>query len=324
MMRAVKKMLGVLLAAAALSGCGETPSAGSFSRDENRPLKIIATVFPEYDWVKEILGSNPGGAELVLLERNGADLHNYQASASDIAEIAGCDIFIYVGGESDSWVREVLKNNPSKTRTDISLMDSLGDRLKTEEGEDEYDEHVWLSLKNAEVLCGVITEKLAEKDTEHAEIYRINNTRYIENLQELSNRYEAAAEEAETKTVLFADRFPFRYLTDDLGLTYYAAFPGCSAETEASFETVIFLAGKIDELSLPVILTIEGPMHTVAETVRMNTKNKDQKILTLNSMQSAGLRDSENGMTYCSVMEDNLAVLREALGLTAEQAVSGK
>lgn len=323
--RGIKQTAALLLSAVLLCGCkGETKNA-SAAEESSDHLKIVTTVFPEYDWVKEILGDNPGGAELVLLQKNGADLHSFQASAADIAEIAECDVVIYVGGESDAWVNDVLTNNPSEKRIDIRLTEELGSSLKEEEevggmtAEEEengpaYDEHVWLSLKNAEALCNVITEKLAEADPEHAEIYRSDNEAYQQKLNELDQAYSTAVSASERKTVLFADRFPFRYLTDDYGLTYYAAFPGCSAESEASFETVIFLAGKIDELSLPVILTIEGPQHTVAETVRNNTAGKDQKILTMNSMQSAGLKESEEGITYLTIMEENLSVLKEALG----------
>ena len=320
----LKTITAGFLAVGMLCGCGSSVSS---EKTDEKKIRIVTTIFPEYDWVKEILGANSAGAEVVLLPKNGADIHSYQASASDIAEIVSSDIFIYVGGSSDEWVRTVLENNPSDERTDICLSEELKGRMKTEEQTEgmtaekqeeehgtEYDEHVWLSLNNAILLCDVITEALTARDPGHAEFYRLNNTEYIKRLKDLDTEYAQTVREAKIKTVLFADRFPFRYLTDDYGLTYYAAFPGCSAESEASFETIIFLAEKMDELKLPAILTIEGPQHTVAETVRMNTKTKDAEILTMNSMQSFTQSDTEGGMTYISVMEENLEVLRKALG----------
>jgi len=182
-----------------------------------------------------------------------------------------------------------------------------------EEGEPEYDEHVWLSLKNAATLAGYISEQLQKVDENNAAEYQKNTDDYIAKLDELDKRYSEAVSKATVKTLLFGDRFPFRYLTDDYGLSYYAAFVGCSAETEASFETIRFLAEKVDELSLPAVMTIEGKDHKIAETIVENTKTKDQKILTMDSMQSVTKEDVANGTTYLSVMENNLSVMTEAL-----------
>ena len=183
-----------------------------------------------------------------------------------------------------------------------------------DEDEPEYDEHVWLSLKNAQVLCVTIADALCAIDPDNKNTYIANAAAYRDKLAALDADYKAAVDGAVHKTVLFGDRFPFRYLVDDYGLGYYAAFAGCSAETEASFETVSFLAKKVDELGLPCVLTIEGAQHRIAETIVQNTAGKNQRVLTMDSMQSTTSKDVANGATYLSVMEKNLSVLKEALG----------
>lgn len=237
-------------------------------------------------------------------------------------------MFIYVGGESDGWVEDALKEATNKEMQVINLLDVLGEQVKEEEvvegmeaeeeefedeNEPEYDEHVWLSLKNAETLCNAITDALEEIDPANKDAYATNAASYLEKLAALDGEYQTVVDNAARKTVLFGDRFPFRYLVDDYGLSYYAAFAGCSAETEASFETISFLAGKVDELRLPCVLTIEGAQHKIAETIVQNTAEKNQSILTLDSMQSTTSTDVANGTTYLSVMESNLDVLKQAL-----------
>ena len=296
--------------------------------NRNKPLKIVTTIFPEYDWVREILGDKVDHAEVTMLLDNGVDLHSYQPTADDIIKISDCDLFIYVGGESDGWVEDALKEATNKDMRVINLLDVLGERVKEEEvvegmeaeeeesvdeDEPEYDEHVWLSLKNAETLCNAITDALEEIDPANKDAYAANAASYLEKLAALDGEYQAVVDNAVRKTVLFGDRFPFRYLVDDYGLSYYAAFAGCSAETEASFETISFLAGRVDELGLPCVLTIEGAQHKIAETIVQNSAAKNQSILTLDSMQSTTSADAANGTTYLSVMESNLVVLKQAL-----------
>ena len=278
--------------------------------------------------MREILGDKADHAEVTMLLDNGVDLHSYQPTADDIIKISDCDLFIYVGGESDGWVEDALKEATNKEMQVINLLDVLGEQVKEEEvvegmeaeeeesedeNEPEYDEHVWLSLKNAETLCNAITDALEEIDPANKDAYAANAASYLEKLAALDGEYQTVADNAARKTVLFGDRFPFRYLVDDYGLSYYAAFTGCSAETEASFETISFLAGKVDELRLPCVLTIEGAQHKIAETIVQNTAEKNQSILTLDSMQSTTSTDVANGTTYLSVMESNLDVLKQAL-----------
>ena len=490
--------LALTMVVGLLAGCGKKNAAETGESDSNK-LSVVTTIFPEYDWVKEILGDKADNAEVTMLLSNGVDLHSYQPTADDIVKISDCDLFVYVGGESDGWVESVLKNAANKKMKVINLLEMLGDSVKTEEivegmqedghdhghshdeqltendiedrtlsdfagawkslhpfllngdldkfcehraeededssttkdtywekykaswqcdaekisingdtitftyadgktvsaeytyagyqpkrndegmirsvryqfettsadapkyvqfndhghepdeaehfhiyfgndgfdalmsaktnpffvkdalsvedildelmGHDhgeEKDEHVWLSLKNAKTLVGAIADALQELDPDNKDTYAANTSAYIEKLSALDG--------AARKTVLFGDRFPFRYLVDDYGLSYYAAFAGCSAESEASFETVSFLAKKVDELKLPCVLTIEGKNHKIAETIVENTAEKNQKVLTMDSMQSTTSEDAANGTAYLSVMEQNLSVLKEALG----------
>ena len=352
----MKKMTALLIAfvmtAACLSACGSSApaaeSAESAAADTAEPedgaaggsLQIVTTIFPEYDWVMNILGDKAEGAEVTMLLDSGVDLHSYQPTADDILKIASCDVFIYVGGESDEWVEDALQEATNKEMVVVNLLEALGDSVKEEEvvegmqeeehdhdadeeheeGEEheheegpEYDEHVWLSLKNAASLVNTIADSIAAADEANAETYKANAQAYIGKINALDAQYAEAVAAGSMKTLLFGDRFPFRYMTDDYGLDYYAAFVGCSAETEASFETIAFLAQKVDELGLHTVMTIEGTDHRIAETIVQSTKGKDQQILSLDSMQGTTSEDAAGGSTYLSVMESNLEVLKEAL-----------
>ena len=326
----MKKILALLLAlwipAAVLSGCAPQDDSAASNK-----LNIVTTIFPAYDWVREILGDETDRAEITMLLDSGVDLHSYQPTVDDIVKISDCDLFLYVGGESDGWVDDALKNAPNKERKVIRLLDVLGDSAKAEETvegmqeeehdheeEAEYDEHIWLSLKNAQVLVAAISEALQESDPARKDTYAANAAAYAEKLSALDGEYRAAVDSGKYKTLLFGDRFPFRYLADDYGLNYYAAFPGCSAETEASFETVSFLAGKMDALGLPCVLTIEGTQHKIAETIVQNTAQKNQQVLTMDSMQAVTANDAASGVSYLSIMEKNLSVLKKALGQEAK------
>ncbi len=291
------------------------------------PLRIVCTTFPQFDWTRQLLGDRADDVELTLLLDNGIDLHNYQPTADDIIKIARSDLFIYVGGESDAWVNDLLETSQNSHVKALSMLACVD--AKEEESvegmqeeahecghahhEAEYDEHVWLSLRNAETITRAIADALCEADPAHAETYRANADAYIAQLAELDAQYADMVRHAARSTILFADRFPFRYLADDYGLTYYAAFAGCSAETEASFKTIAFLAKKVDELNLPAVLAIEGGNHAIAETVVASTQAKNQVILSMNSLQSMTEADVQRGESYLSVMIQNLAILTQAL-----------
>lgn len=325
----MKRILSLILVCTAslgmLTGCGSTP----LTEKDSGKLKVVTTIFPEYDWVRQILGDKADDADITMLLDNGVDLHSYQPTADDIVKIADCDLFLYVGGESDGWVDDALAGAANKDRKVINLLDVLGAQVKEEEtvegmeneeedaaadaDDPEYDEHVWLSLKNAETLCEAIANALEDLDEQNKDTYAANLTAYTDRLAALDAAYQTAVDTGKRKTVLLGDRFPFRYLVDDYGLSYYAAFAGCSAESEASFETVSFLAKKVDALSLPCVLTIEGKQHKIADTIVQNTKAKNQPILTMDSMQATTSEDAANGTTYLGVMENNLGVLKQAL-----------
>lgn len=317
----MKRILcAVFLILCILSSCAANPSDAG-----EKPLTVVCTVFPAYDWVREILGENPANAELILLTENGEELHSFQPSADDFIKIYDCDLFLCVGGESDRWTERPLGEREKGT---IRLLDLLRESVKTEEitegmeaesGEAENDEHVWLSLNHAKTAVSAVAAELSALDPENAAVYEQNAAAYREQLDALDGEYRSAAENAEKAAILFGDRFPFRYLTDDYGIAYYAAFPGCSSETEASFETVIFLAEKTDELGLDTILTIEGSDRRIAEAIAQNTKEKNQAILTLDSMQSVTAAKAEAGTTYLSIARENLAVLKKALGAEQER-----
>lgn len=320
--------LSAFLAAGLFSGCSNAPADPEAKVDK---LSVVSTIFPPYDWVREIAGTHAEDMELTLLLDNGIDLHNYQPTADDIVKISGCDLFIYVGGESDGWVEDALASADNPDMQALNLMEVLGDAVKEEEvvegmeaeedheDEDyeeehpEYDEHVWLSLKNSAKLCTAIADCLGTADQNNADAYKANAEKYFDQLAALDAEYQLMVNGARRKTVLFGDRFPFRYLADDYGLDYYAAFVGCSAETEASFETIAFLADKTNELSLPAVMVIDGSDQSIAKAVINNTADKNQKVLMLDSMQSVTGEEIGNGTTYLSVMEENLKVLKEAL-----------
>ena len=326
----------------ALVGCGSSKS-NRVSNDGGNTVNtekysIVCTTFPQYDWVREIIGNKAEQFQLTLLLDDGADLHSYQPTAEDITKIASADLFVYVGGESDGWVNDALREATNKEMKVVNMLEAIGDAAKEEElvegmqGEEEhehgeeaeedheheeegpeYDEHIWLSVKNASKLTEVLAQTIQEMDVANASEYENNAVSYINKLNELDAQYQETVTSGSNKAVLFGDRFPFRYLVDDYDLEYYAAFIGCSAETEASFETITFLANKVDELGLSSILVLENSNQRIAETIKQNTNDKNQEILVMDSLQSITKDELEGDTTYYSVMEKNLEVLKKAL-----------
>lgn len=318
-----------------LAGCKNNNEPISDSK-----LSIVTTTFPQYDWAKEILGSKAKNTDLTMLVDNGVDLHSYQPTADDMIKISTCDMFIYVGGESDGWVEDALKGAVNEDMVVINLMEVLGDAVKEEDivegmqedehdhgneedeekvhedaenGDVEYDEHVWLSLQNAKLFCKEIADKLVVIDADHKDDYNANASAYIARLSALDAKYKEIVDGASKKTILFGDRFPFRYLAEDYGLNYYAAFPGCSAETEASFATITYLAKRVDQLDLSCVLTIEGSNQKIANTIVSSTTKKDQQVFSMDSLQSTTVNDVKESTTYLFVMQENLEVLEVAL-----------
>ena len=336
-----------------------TIEQNSIEKGNSNKISIVCTTFPQYDWVKNILGEEAERFNVTLLLDNGVDMHSYQPAVKDIATAGSSNLFIYVGGESDTWVEDALKEAKNKDLKAINLMETLGNSVKEEEvvegmqeereslghsheksskekqeqtqkeshensqeingqkeaadEEPEYDEHIWLSIRNAEIMVKNIEKAIEQLDSDNAKVYQTNAENYIKKLDTLDKQYANTIQNAKYKAILFGDRFPFRYMADDYDLKYYAAFAGCSAETMAGFETVTFLAKKADELRLPVILTIENSDGRIAEAVKSNTTKKNQKILAMNSLQSVTKEQIADGITYLQVMQENLSVLSEAL-----------
>ena len=272
----------------------------------SKKLSVVTTIFPEYDWVKQIIGDT-NSADITMLLDNGVDLHSYQPTAEDIMKISNCDLFIYVGGESDAWVKKALSEATNKNMKVINLMEIMGDSAKEEEVVEGMQPEKEEEGKKEE------EDDLAELDPANAQKYQENVTSYCNQLASLDTEYANTVKSGKKNTILFADRFPFRYLVDDYGLKYYAAFVGCSAETEVSFDTIAFLAKKVNELGLSSILQIESGNGRIADTVKKTTSAKNQKTLTMDSMQSTTTKDVNDGATYLSIMKKNLEVLKEAL-----------
>lgn len=283
-------------------------------------LRIVTTIFPAWDWARNIAPD----ADIVLLHRPGADLHGYEPTAADLRTIASCDLFIYVGGESDSWVPAALALDANPARRTLSLVSALGAAAKPErveegmEAEEEEgdgpapsDEHVWLSLRNAKILVTAIADAMCAANPDGTEGYRSRAQYYCNTLANGDEQYAAEFASASLHTLLFADRFPFRYFADDYGLDCIAAFPGCSSESAASFRTIATLARKIDELGLTTIFTLEAPAGRLAETVRDSTRTRDQRIVALDSMQT--LPNDWQNRSYIDVMRDNFAKIFQSL-----------
>ena len=316
------------------SSVTESSSVAESNSEETKKLSIVTTIFPAYDWVKQIVGDNKN-VEISFLIDKGVDLHSYQASAADIAKITDSDLFVYVGGDSDDWAEDIIKENPNLNY--INMVDSIGEAAlaeelvegmqdeeehdneseehaneegEHEEGEEEIDEHVWLSIKNAETIVSAIEAKLAEIDPDNKAEYEKNANDYLAKLDELDKEYKDTLSSIQNKTIIVGDRFPFRYLVNEYGIKYYAAFKGCDAGSEASFETVKFLANKMDELNMSDIFIIDGSKGDLAKTIVENTKDKNAKVLVLDSMQSTKSSDNAN---YLDIMKKNLEVLKEVL-----------
>lgn len=341
----MKKMIGFALILALAVSC-MLPAAGA----EEKKISVVTSIFPIYDWTREVIGEN-SHVQLTLLLDSGVDLHSYQPTAADIMKIASCDVFIYVGGESDEWVEDALQEAVNPGMIVVSLVEAMGGDIKMEETvegmehehdghehhdeehehdhegegeehdrheehdeehehEDEPDEHVWLSLRNAQKLVKAIASALGEADPKNAGSYEASDAAYTEKLALLDREYSEAVSGAAYHTVLFGDRFPFRYLVDEFGLKYYAAFAGCSAESEASFETIAFLSNKLSDLKSPAVFVTESSDKKIARTVVSSSSVNECKITTLDSLQSTTLKQALKGKNYLDTMRANLEALK--------------
>lgn len=294
--------------------------SSKISADDDGKISIVATNFPQYDWVKNIVGDSID-MDLTFLGDNGTDLHNFEPTADDIITISECDIFIYIGGESDRWVEDALSQAVNKDMIKINLLECLGDKAQYidnahDDCDDDcthiYDEHVWLSLKNAETLCTAITESIISLCPDKKETLSEYLNDYIGQLQWLDEQYTQFFATL-SKPLIFADRFPFLYMYKDYSFEYYAAFSGCSTESEASFDTITFLADKIDSYDIGAIFALKDSDSDIAKAVIAASSSQDVIVYKLNSMQSVSKYDIQYGADYLKNMENNLYVLEAVL-----------
>lgn len=341
-MKRVLIIASLIISIVFVGACGKkvTTENASASNDSKK-IKIVTTIYPEYDWVSNIIKGKEEKFDLSILMTSGVDLHNFQPSAKDILDIGTADLFIYVGGESDKWADGAIRQAANKNLKSINLMELLKDKVKVEElkegmeddehhhdeeegeeheGEEEhheeeieYDEHVWLSLENAMIVCADLKNEIVSLDSENVTVYENNLQAYVSELKNLNEEYKNVVNSAKRKTLLFGDRFPFRYMVDDYGLNYFAAFKGCAAETEASFKTIKFLADKLGEENLPYVMKIERSDDKIAKAVIENSSKKDATIETMYSIQAVSSDEMKNGETYLSYMKKNLEVLKKVL-----------
>ena len=328
MKKTIVLILTLCMLLTAFAGCGGKTADPTTTAPANpaaeKGLNIVCTVFPQYDWVRNILGDRLQDTELTLLLDSGVDLHSYEPLPDDLIALAECDLFIYIGGESDEkWAPDTIES--TGVTNALNLLEELGDAAKEEaevagmqeeeeeEEEGALDEHIWLSLKNAVILCGVIRDKLCEIDPANADTYKANAEAYIGELNALDASYTELIANAKYNAILVADRFPFRYLCEDYGLTPYAAFSGCSTESQASMGTIATLAGYLDELGMNTVLVTESSDRSTAQAVINSSNNKDCGIAALDSMQSVTASRVQDGVTYLGIMRENLTVLQGAL-----------
>ncbi len=315
----------------AFSGCrtekneaDETTQISEIVNDNtcDKKINVVASIFPEYDFLRQIGGSC---INLTMLLTPGAESHSFEPTPKDITEVLESDIFVYVGGDSDAWVETIL-DSVDKDRTKIiTLMDCVetveetaveGMTEEEEEsetggtGEIEYDEHVWTSPKNVELICRKLCDALCEKDPDNADTYKANTDSYIEKLEKLDNQFRDVVKNAKRKEIIVGDRFPFRYFADEYGLSYYAAFPGCSSDTDASAATIAFLTDKVIADGIPVVFHIELSNAKVCDTICEQTGAKSE---LLNAVHNISKEDFEAGVTYIDLMEHNVDVLKIAL-----------
>ena len=332
------KSIGVVLALCLtlLSGCTGPTTA---KHDEN---VILCTTFAAYDWVREILGDTDTFTCRMLVD-NGVDLHSYQPSAQDIMKIADCRMLVYVGGESDTWVSDALAESGNEDIVAISLLDLVGDRAlnevelegveghhhhdhddedhdhdehgheaETTDHDDHYDEHVWLSLKNAIVCTETLADAITKLDSCNSQKYAANTKVYTAKLEALDADYQTMRDAATQTTILIGDRFPFLYLAEDYDIHYFAAYSGCSADVEASVHTVAYLAEKLQVYKMPAIYVVDNGTDSLANTIA-ESAGMNPQIEHLFSMQSVTKDDVKAGCTYIYYMEENLRALKTGL-----------
>lgn len=313
-----KKGIGAVLLCSlvfCIVGC----AGGRSPQKNDKRLKVVATVFAEYDFLRNIAGDR---ISLEMLMLPGADLHTFDPTPKDIMQVQEADLFVTIGGESDAWADKIIESVDSKNLQTIRLMDCVDHVVEEdvvegmeaegeqEEGEKEFDEHVWTSPPNAIQIVESLCEKLCSMDQENKGFYRENAALYIEKLQDLDASFRQLMENGVRKEIIVADRFPFRYFADAYGLDYYAAFPGCSTQTGASAETIAFLIRKVEEDKIPVVFHMELSSELMCNTICDETGAKKAQ---LNAVHNISRQDFDKGIGYLELMQENVAALKEAL-----------
>lgn len=324
----MKKIIKLMMIA--LMFFGVVSLTGCNNNKNNNKLTIISTSFPGYDFARAIT-KDVKDVEIKMLLKPGSETHSYEPTPQDIKDIKNSDMFIYVGGDSDEWIDDVLKDiNKDKTKI-IKLMDLVNvvpeelvegmeeheheheeehDHEHEEEEEVEYDEHVWTSPVNAMTIVNKLKEEIIKLDNSEKTNYEENSSKYIAELANINADIKDIVKNAKRKEIIFGDRFPLRYFADEYGLKYYAAFPGCSEQTEASAKTISFLVDKVKKDKIPVVFHIELSNGKIANTIKEET---GAKVLEFNAAHNISQKDFDAGVTYVDIMKDNIKVLKEAL-----------
>lgn len=303
----MKKVLVIIIMLFLITGCNKN----------SQEYTIVATNFPSYDFARAITENSNIKVEMLL--KPGSEIHDFEPTPQDIIKIKNSKIFIYVGGESDSWINDILIDiDPTKTKM-VKLMDLVdtyeeeiteGMEEENELEEIEFDEHVWTSPINAIKICKKLADEIISIDESNKELYESNRDSYVKELESIDAEIKEVVRNAKRKEIIFGDRFPFRYFTEEYGLTYYAAFSGCSEATEASAKTISFLINKINEDKIPVIFHIELSSQKIAETI---SKETGAKVLEFNSAHNISKIDFDKNIRYIDIMKNNIVALKEAL-----------
>lgn len=312
-MRRPIALILTLLLILSLSACGDSSSGG------DGEVRVVATVFAAYDFAREILGER-GQAELLLPP--GSEAHSYEPTPKDIIDIQSCSLFICVGGESEAWVADILSSIGGDVRV-VTLMDcvetlaeetvegmEVEEHGHEDEVEVEYDEHVWTSPRNAMLICEKISSALCEADPDGAEYYSARLENYLSELDALDNAFRETVENGSRNTIVFGDRFPLLYFARAYGLDYYAAYPGCSDDAEPSAATVAFLIDKVREEDIPVVFHIELSNENLCDVICDET---GARKLLFSACHNVTRRQFNSGVTYLSLMWENVEALKEAL-----------
>ncbi len=317
-MKLKRKLLAVITAAATVLSLCACSSESGYSNSDSGKLKIISTVFPPYDLARQIAGDN---AEISILLPPGSEIHNYEPSAKDMIAIRNCDIFLYIGGENEQWAEKLINSNDTENVTAVKLIDYVPTLSEDEDEHDhdhdhdhehghETDEHIWTSPKNAQLMLSAVYDAICKVDPSDKQTYTKNKDAYAKQLSDLDDAYRSAVDNAKNKTIVLADKFPFRYLAHEYGLEFSAAFAACSDESEPGVSTMIKLTKTIKENNIPAVYYLEFSSTKIADTLCDET---GATKLMLHSCHNVSKQDIENNVSYVDLMKQNLENLKLTL-----------